>query len=219
MKYYGLHWKASDNVPLQVRVDTNVDPDLQVWARWAPSGGSWTAWRRLDVVRNEDGTLNETVQEAIHAASADTATSLSTTCSVTFEGDVTGSFDFNGTDDITCNLKLSSTAGGGSGSSASGNMMRTSTIRPMVGGTSNNSTYRPSTDGYAPSESGTWACFYVYIARSITQHYDSADEVTDTYKTGFEILASGAKANITDSYSSSGTNSHYFIGGVAFKVG
>lgn len=99
-KYYGLHWTDDDGTPIQLILDLKK---VRTWARSAPNG-EWTAWRRLDVTRNADGTLAEEVAEATHAKQADTATSLYNPIRLTFNGDVTGNVQFNGSGDTTISL-------------------------------------------------------------------------------------------------------------------
>lgn len=102
MLYYGLHFTSDDNTPLQVRVDTKTQ---QVFARSCPNG-QWTAWRRLDVLRNPDGTLAEEVSEATHAKRADSAGRLSRPVKIIFAGDVSGEAIFDGSNDITIQLTV-----------------------------------------------------------------------------------------------------------------
>lgn len=103
MHYYGLHFVGSDKVPVQVRVHTK---ETEIWARSAPKGGEWTAWRRLDVTRNADGTLAEQVAEATCAKRADTALRLANPIKLTFTGDVTGGVSFDGSGNVTCTLNI-----------------------------------------------------------------------------------------------------------------
>ncbi len=103
MIFYGLHFVGDDKVPVQVRVSTS---NQQIWARSAPNG-EWTAWRRLDVKRNLDGTLAEEVAEATHAKSADTAGRLKYPTKITFSGDVSGSVSFDGSVNVACALSIS----------------------------------------------------------------------------------------------------------------
>lgn len=97
MKFYGLHWIADDGTPMQVRIETRT---LRCWARSCPRGGEWTAWRRLDVERNSDGTLNETCMNAIHAKVADACNKLARTCSIYLSGAVTGAGILDGSGDV-----------------------------------------------------------------------------------------------------------------------
>ena len=101
-KYYGLHWTDDDGTPIQIILDLQK---VRAWARSAPNG-EWTAWRRLDVTRNADGTLAEEVAEATHAKHADKATSLYNPIRLTFNGDVSGSVKFNGSGDTTITLSV-----------------------------------------------------------------------------------------------------------------
>lgn len=100
MKFYGLHFVGDDRTPLQVCVDTR---NQRVFARSCPNG-EWTSWRRLDVMRNADGTLAEEVAEATHAKSADVASRLRTAMRMLFKGDVTGEVRFDGSIDVEVNL-------------------------------------------------------------------------------------------------------------------
>lgn len=102
MKYYGLHFTGSDHTPLQVRVDTRTQ---QVFARSCPNG-QWTSWRRLDVLRNADGTLAEEVEEATHAKKADSAGRWTWPMRLTFTGDVTGQVMFDGSANKSVKLSL-----------------------------------------------------------------------------------------------------------------
>lgn len=97
MNFYGLHWICSDGTPLQIKLETRT---LHLWARSCPRGGEWTKWRRLDVDRNEDGTLNESVSNASHATTADTATRLARSIRINLTGAVTGSGETDGTQDV-----------------------------------------------------------------------------------------------------------------------
>lgn len=97
MNFLGLHWKTDDGTPLQLLIENRT---LHVWARSCPRGGEWTGWRRLDVERNADGTLNETVATATNAKSADTATRLAKAVSINLTGAITGSAIFDGAQDV-----------------------------------------------------------------------------------------------------------------------
>ena len=103
MKFYGLHFYSDDKTPLQVAVDMSKQ---QVFARSCPNG-EWTAWRRLDVMRNADGTLAEEVAEATHAKRADTAGKFARPMKIVFTGDVTGTASFDGSEDISVRLYAS----------------------------------------------------------------------------------------------------------------
>ena len=102
MIFYGLHFVGDDKVPVQVRISTS---NQQIWARSAPNG-EWTEWRRLDVIRNLDGTLAEEVTEATHAKSADAAGRLKNQVKITFSGDVSGSVSFDGSASVGCVLSI-----------------------------------------------------------------------------------------------------------------
>ena len=102
MIFYGLHFVGDDKVPVQVRISTS---NQQIWARSAPNG-EWTKWRRLDVIRNLDGTLAEEVTEATHAKSADAAGRLKNQVKITFSGDVSGSVSFDGSASVACALSI-----------------------------------------------------------------------------------------------------------------
>lgn len=102
MKYYGLHFVGDDKTPVQVCVDTRKQ---RVFARSCPNG-EWTAWRRLDVMRNADGTLAEEVAEATHAKRADAANRLSNPMKITFSGDVSGEVSFDGSVNVTCVVSI-----------------------------------------------------------------------------------------------------------------
>lgn len=101
-KYYGLHWTDDDGTPIQIILDLKK---VRAWARSAPNG-EWTAWRRLDVTRNADGTLAEEVAEAAHAKQADQATSLLNPIKLIFNGDVSGEVKFNGSGNTTITLRV-----------------------------------------------------------------------------------------------------------------
>jgi hypothetical protein len=102
MIFYGLHFVGDDKVPVQVRISTS---NQQIWARSAPNG-EWTECRRLDVIRNLDGTLAEEVTEATHAKSADAAGRLKNQVKITFSGDVSGSVSFDGSASVACALSI-----------------------------------------------------------------------------------------------------------------
>ena len=133
MIFYGLHFVGDDKVPVQVRISTS---NQQIWARSAPNG-EWTEWRRLDVIRNLDGTLAEEVTEATHAKSADAAGRLKNQVKITFSGDVSGSVSFDGSASVACAL---SSAGLGSLSS------RISSLEDRINnlGTGSNTNYGSS---------------------------------------------------------------------------
>ena len=133
MIFYGLHFVGDDKVPVQVRISTS---NQQIWARSAPNG-EWTEWRRLDVIRNLDGTLAEEVTEATHAKSADAAGRLKNQVKITFSGDVSGSVSFDGSASVACALSI---AGLGSLSS------RISSLEDSINnlGTGSNTNYGPS---------------------------------------------------------------------------
>lgn len=97
MRFLGLHWTTDDGTPLQVRIETRT---LQCWARSCPRGGEWTAWRRLDVKRDADGTLDETCMNAIHARVADACDRLARACSIYLSGAVTGVGTLDGSGDV-----------------------------------------------------------------------------------------------------------------------
>lgn len=107
MLYYGLHFTSDDRVPVQVRVDTSTQA---VWARTAPRGGAWTEWRRLDVMRNPDGSLNERIAEAVHAQRADTAGRFAKAMKLRVTGDATGTVSFDGSGDVTLSLNIAALA-------------------------------------------------------------------------------------------------------------
>lgn len=97
MNFLGLHWKTNDGTPLQLLIENRT---LHVWARSCPRGGEWTGWRRLDVERNADGTLNEIVASATNAKTADTATRLAKAVAINLTGAVTGTGYFDGSQDV-----------------------------------------------------------------------------------------------------------------------
>ena len=107
MLYYGLHFTSDDRVPVQVRVDTSTQA---VWARTAPRGGAWTEWRRLDVMRNADGSLKESIAEATHAKRADTAGRLTKAMKLKVTGDATGTVSLDGSGDVTLALNIAELA-------------------------------------------------------------------------------------------------------------
>lgn len=105
MKFYGLHWVANDGTPMQLRIETRT---LEIWGRSCPRGGEWTAWRRLDVYRNADGTLNETVNNASHADKADTAVRLESPITINLAGVITGTGKFDGANNVIINTEYGS---------------------------------------------------------------------------------------------------------------
>lgn len=102
MKYYGLHFVGDDKTPVQVCVDTRSQ---RVFARSCPNG-EWTAWRRLDVMRNADGTLAEQVTEATHAKSADIAGRLKVPVRLNFVGAASAQVSFDGSTDVEIRLSI-----------------------------------------------------------------------------------------------------------------
>jgi len=104
MKYHGLHFSSDDNEPTQVRFSMD---NQQCWVRTCPQG-QWTPWRRLDVMRNADGTLNERVAESSNAKTADKAKSLNRAVTIVLTGDASGSVSFDGseTSDVVLNVSI-----------------------------------------------------------------------------------------------------------------
>lgn len=101
--FYGLHFTSDAGQVCQVRVNTaNGHVHLR-----ATHNGDWSAWRRVDVERNADGTLAEEVQDATNAKRADVAGRLSGSVTLTFEGDVSGIVRFDGSQgNISTTLKV-----------------------------------------------------------------------------------------------------------------
>lgn len=100
MKYYGLHWIAADDTPLQIRIETSTQ---RVWARFCPKNGEWTQWRRWDVDRDSKNVLLETSKNSINANLADKAKCLAQNVTIALSGAVNGSAQFNGAENITIN--------------------------------------------------------------------------------------------------------------------
>jgi hypothetical protein len=100
---YGLTFDSDMAEDIQVHVDAK---DCTVYAR-STTGGGWSAWRRLDVKRLPDGTLDEKVNRTVGADKADKADRFTTPVTVTFTGDIAGELSFDGaTQKITCNLTV-----------------------------------------------------------------------------------------------------------------
>lgn len=102
--FYGLHFTSDAGVVFQVAVNT---ANCHIFCR-ATKNGAWGAWRRVDVERNSDGTLNERVAEAVHAQRADAAMRWLYAMKLTFSGDVRGEISFDGSRNATCNLSIPS---------------------------------------------------------------------------------------------------------------
>lgn len=70
--------------------------------------GAWSPWMRIDVHRkgNDDhGELDAVVYEASVAKTAKTAQSLASPVTITFTGDISGSFSFDGLDpSVQCKI-------------------------------------------------------------------------------------------------------------------
>nr|DAJ67744.1 MAG TPA: Dec protein, OB-Fold, Decoration, VIRAL PROTEIN [Caudoviricetes sp.] len=107
MKYYGLHFVGDDKTPVQVRVNTS---NQQIWCRSCPKG-EWTAWRRLDVERKLDGTLDEEVAESTHAKNADVAGKLRYAVRLEMTGDAFGEASFDGSQNTSINLSIPALSG------------------------------------------------------------------------------------------------------------
>ena len=100
---YGLHFVSDAGEALQIRVDTN---DCSLHVR-STNKGAWGTWRRLDVQRNADGTLNAEVAKAARATSADTAVKLAKPIKITFTGGASGSATFDGSkENVSCSLAI-----------------------------------------------------------------------------------------------------------------
>lgn len=102
---FGFHFNANSGESLQFVVDTE---QLQIAAR-ATIGGEWKGWKRLDVDRKADGTLDERVEEANVAKRADTAGRLYAPVKISCSGVVSGVVEIDGSKDVL--LSLSGTAG------------------------------------------------------------------------------------------------------------
>lgn len=100
--FYGLHFTSDAGVVFQIAVNT---ANCHIFCRATRSGG-WSPWRRVDVERNADGTLNERVAEATHARRADTAARLAYPMKWTFTGDVRGEVSFDGSGNVSCGLGI-----------------------------------------------------------------------------------------------------------------
>lgn len=81
-------------------------PTGRIYSRMSFKGGEFSSWRRLDVTRRADGTLNEKVYEADRAQTADTAGRLRTPIKITFTGDVSGVVAFDGSMNVSCSLSI-----------------------------------------------------------------------------------------------------------------
>lgn len=100
--FYGLHFTSDTGQICQVAVNT---ANCHIFLR-ALVNGSWTGWRRVDVERNADGTLNERVAEATRAQRADTAMRFVFPVRIILAGEAAGSVltDFSG--DTTISLTI-----------------------------------------------------------------------------------------------------------------
>lgn len=81
-------------------------PTGRIYSRMSFKGGEFSRWRRLDVTRRADGTLNEKVYEADRAQTADTAGRLRTPIKISFTGDVNGVVTFDGSMNVSCALSI-----------------------------------------------------------------------------------------------------------------
>lgn len=81
-------------------------PTGRIYSRMSYQGGEFSQWRRLDVERKANGTLNEKVEEAERAQTADTAGRLRTPIKITFAGDVSGVVAFDGSMNVSCTLSI-----------------------------------------------------------------------------------------------------------------
>lgn len=100
--FYGLHFTNDSGVRMQVAVNTS---NGHTFLR-SCLNGQWGGWRRIDVERNSDGTLNEEVAVATTAKSADAAGRLKYPMKITFTGGATGEASFDGSMDIECALAV-----------------------------------------------------------------------------------------------------------------
>jgi hypothetical protein len=101
---YGLNFSSDTGDVIQVNLDVS---DCAVIARASVNGGEWSPLRRLDVRRFGDGTLDETVNSTVNAQRADKADRLSQPVKITFTGDVSGTLEFDGSQQgMTCNISI-----------------------------------------------------------------------------------------------------------------
>lgn len=97
--FYGLHFTSDTGEALQVMLNTN---GLKLYAR-ATTGGGWGQWRRLDQEKNDTSSTVEKAQSAGRWTSPMT---------LHFGGDVSGSVTFDGSQDVTARLIVTSDSGG-----------------------------------------------------------------------------------------------------------
>lgn len=95
---------------MEIAICNDHDPDLNNIVKVRSTfNGAWSPWRRIDTKRKEnkdDGALDETVFQAENANKANTADKFSSAVKVIFNGDVVGSFSFDGSsNEVTCNIK------------------------------------------------------------------------------------------------------------------
>lgn len=158
MRFYGLHWTSDGGCPLQVRIDTRT---LEVWARSCPRGGEWTPWRRLDVYRNADGTLNETVYNC------ETANRLANPVTINLSGAVTGYAQFDGSGDVNIVTAKGSGDGDTGGSDTGDIETRLARVEELLG-YYGHTIQRILRDGII---SGEWASWWEIAPEHIPPEY------------------------------------------------
>ena len=81
-----------------------ITPESQLHFR-ITDNGEWLPWKRADVERAADGSLNEAVMECVLARQAQ---KLQLPMKLVFSGDAAGSVAFDGSEDVSCSLSLQS---------------------------------------------------------------------------------------------------------------
>lgn len=94
---------------MEIAICNDPDPDLNNIVKVRSTfNGAWSPWRRIDTKREgnkDDGALDETVFHAENANKASVADKFSSAVKVIFNGDVVGSFSFDGSsNEVTCNI-------------------------------------------------------------------------------------------------------------------
>ena len=101
---FGLQFKSDTGETAEIVIDTE---SMQLKFR-ATEGGEWRDWKRADVDRTPDGTLNEVVFETASAKKAEVANKWTNPVTVMFTGGAVGSVTLDGSEEkLSVNLDTS----------------------------------------------------------------------------------------------------------------
>lgn len=99
--FYFLHFTSDEGHVGQMALHI---PSGKIYSRTSYKGDAFAPWRRLDVNRRADGTLDEAVHECAVAKTASEAKKLSLPITLTFGGHISGTVSFDGSQNVTCTL-------------------------------------------------------------------------------------------------------------------